>query len=323
MAERMVVIPTSVLKHYQTDKSEERIETEIDELLYQSKLPDDMKVKLLSQLIKRYHNVVHPPPKPIPVSITKNESSIEDQSSNGNNEPDSIRKLIDLSVPLNTKKYVPLITSALQKLNYGWNEKGELTVNNEAVIGSHIADLFSYIMHNRKEDKKPTGFSEFLNALQNAAIPQEFIKRKNLKPFISKPVFKDKSPVRSRSPSISNLEGKGAINKSVKDHLSRSGSSVPSDSNYFLEESILMPHTTEVAIKSKSLARGRSRSSTKLREKRLRGRNIREHRSLSSAESRASRSRSNSTYFLEGQTEVFQSPNHTNRKDTKKKWLTL
>lgn len=77
MAKRMALIPEEIISHYQLPKKELSLENEIENLLKTSELPDDMKVKLLSQLIKKYHHIVHAPTKPIPVSLIQENTQQE------------------------------------------------------------------------------------------------------------------------------------------------------------------------------------------------------------------------------------------------------
>lgn len=69
MARRVALIPEELVSSYQLQKPELRVEDDIVQLLEKNKLPDDMKVKLLSQLITRFYKTVHEEPKPVKVSI--------------------------------------------------------------------------------------------------------------------------------------------------------------------------------------------------------------------------------------------------------------
>ena len=58
MARRIALIPEELVSSYHLQKSKIRLEDEIENLLERKKLTADMKVKLLSQLIMRYHSSI-------------------------------------------------------------------------------------------------------------------------------------------------------------------------------------------------------------------------------------------------------------------------
>ena len=69
MARRIALIPEELVSSYHLQKPEIRLEDEIENLLERGKLTDDMKVKLLSQLIMRYHKTVNEPADPVRVTF--------------------------------------------------------------------------------------------------------------------------------------------------------------------------------------------------------------------------------------------------------------
>ena len=70
MFTRIALIPEELVSSYQLQKPELRLEDNIDLMLEKAKIPDDQKIKLLSQLITRYHKTVHEPPEPVRVSMS-------------------------------------------------------------------------------------------------------------------------------------------------------------------------------------------------------------------------------------------------------------
>lgn len=73
MARRVALIPEELVSSYHLQKPEIRVEDEIENLLDQGKLTDDMKVKLLSQLITRYHRTFNEQAEPVRVSFANEE----------------------------------------------------------------------------------------------------------------------------------------------------------------------------------------------------------------------------------------------------------
>lgn len=176
MSRRVALIPEELVSAYQLQKPEIRVEEDIESLLEKSKLPDDMKVKLLGQLISRYHHTVHAPPKPVSVSLSKesNEPS-EMMDEETSSENDAIMKDIILSTPRHYSKYIPMITEKLKSRQYSWNELGEMTYENKPIKGSKIVDFFSYIMRNLKYAQEPRHVNVFLKAIKEINIPRTWI----------------------------------------------------------------------------------------------------------------------------------------------------
>ncbi|GFQ70910.1 uncharacterized protein TNCT_460321 [Trichonephila clavata] len=54
MSKRMALVPPEFLIGHQAQKTELRLEDEVSKLLDREQLADDLKVKLLSQLLTRY-----------------------------------------------------------------------------------------------------------------------------------------------------------------------------------------------------------------------------------------------------------------------------
>lgn len=196
MARKIALIPEELISSYQYQKPELRIENNIISLLDREKLPDDMKAKLLSQLVMRFQKTVHLPMEPIPVSIANNQRSNDimetrviqnnqqpnDRTQIELNEPTQDDKLKDIlvSVPSRVKKYVPLLAEKLKTRNYQWNSDGELTYENEPIKGSRIVDLFSYIFRDAKKQIEPPHFSIFFNAIKEINIPRSWIVNKKV-----------------------------------------------------------------------------------------------------------------------------------------------
>ena len=83
MSRRIALIPEELVSSYQLQKPELRLEDSIESMLERANIPDDQKIKLLSQLIMRYHKTVHEPPEPVRVSMSdeplQNDKTTEDE----------------------------------------------------------------------------------------------------------------------------------------------------------------------------------------------------------------------------------------------------
>lgn len=182
MAKRVALVPEELVSnYYHSQKPETRLENDMESLLESSKLPDDMKAKLLGQMITRYHRIVHTPPEPVRVSITND--SLDNKiipKDISNTVENNILQHILSSTPQRYSKFIPLIVEKLKTRQYGWNESGEMTENNEPIRGSNIVDFFSYTMRNSKSLHEPKYYSTFLKAIDEIKIPRTWIGNKNV-----------------------------------------------------------------------------------------------------------------------------------------------
>lgn len=70
MATKMALVPPELVsEYYQINKPEIRLEDSIIRILQQNEMPDDLRGKLLSQLIPKYQKSMQPPPPPKPFEI--------------------------------------------------------------------------------------------------------------------------------------------------------------------------------------------------------------------------------------------------------------
>lgn len=188
MTRRVALIPEELISSHQYQDPELRLEDEIASLLDRKKIPDDMKAKLLSQLVMRYQKTFHTPPEPIPVTIQEKNNQISeiknqkqsDESFVKNNESsyenqDNVTKAIMISTPHRFQKFVPMIIEKLKTRNYFWNSEGEMTLGNKVIKGTNVADFFAYVFRNTKTLKEPYSFDSFLKALSEINIPRAWI----------------------------------------------------------------------------------------------------------------------------------------------------
>lgn len=189
MARRVALIPEELISSHHYQDPELRLEDEIASLLDRKKIPDDMKAKLLSQLVMRYQKTVHAPLEPIPVTVQSEQTSENEEKQKQTDESsfenggsyekqDAIMKNILISTPLRFKKYVPMIAEKLKTRNYFWNSEGEMTMENKPIKGSNVVDCFAYLFRNARTKAEPHGFDFFLKALTEINIPRAWIANK-------------------------------------------------------------------------------------------------------------------------------------------------
>lgn len=189
MAQRLALIPEElVVGSHHLQKPELRIENDMVQLLDRETLPDDMKVKLLTQLMMRYQKSVHTPPEPVRVTIADEKKeksnfqglSEEESQRIGDDDDDYIIRDIFTSSPRNYWKFIPMIIQKLKTRAYSWNDAGEIIANNAVVKNSRMADFFSYLFRNTKAQKEPVHFGVFLQAMKEINIPHYWVGNKRV-----------------------------------------------------------------------------------------------------------------------------------------------
>lgn len=255
MARRVALIPEELFSSHQYKDPELRLEDEIASLLDRKKIPDDMKAKLLSQLVMRYQKTFHTPPDPIPVSVQNNQiseneekqkqtdgSSVENENIDSYAKQDVIMKNILISTPYRYKKYVPMIVEKLKTRNYFWNSEGEMTEGNKTVKGSNIIDCFAYVFRNMKNPAEPQKFDFFLKALSEINIPRAWIANKFVLAKLQKQNGEDvflpeatSTPYNKRDGDASSImKGETVLGKRSRDLKSYSFSPSSSDSKKWI-----------------------------------------------------------------------------------------
>lgn len=192
MARRVALIPEELVSSYHLQKPEIRVEDDIVNLLEQGKLTDDMKVKLLSQLITRYHKIVNEPPEPVRVSFAENggERKGSRDKQEGEEKFEAKRKAEEItdpilndilvSVPKSFSKFVPLLIEKLKAHEYFWNDDGEMTKKNVPYKNVRIVDFFLYIFRNVRAQPPLHEFQIYLDVIREINIPRGWIGNKGL-----------------------------------------------------------------------------------------------------------------------------------------------
>lgn len=183
MARRMALIPEELVSSYQLQKPEIRLEEDIENLLEKTKLADDMKAKLLGQLITRYQRTVRTPP-----SVTDDSPAEEKKSMENEDMSELAIKDIMSSAPAYYSKFVPMIIDKLKSRQYGWNAAGEMTQDGKPIDGSNIVDFFSYTLRNAKALEPPKHYEYFLKAIKEIKIPRTWIANKKVLKRLDTPI---------------------------------------------------------------------------------------------------------------------------------------
>jgi len=147
----------------------------LQQLLQNHDLPPDDKMKLYSNFLQQYLTMrrkqrgvyMHPSgvSLKVPVVEEKKEESIQ-----------RIEAQVVDAVPKPLQKYARLLLDRVkEEPELGWNERGELVVEQQVVPQSNIIDLIGDLLRKRK-NFNPPGWRELSRKLYESNVPQNLIR---------------------------------------------------------------------------------------------------------------------------------------------------
>lgn len=111
-------------------------------------------------------------PVTIPIADLPEEKDVTDAQKLNEKQP--IEDILE-SVPKNLRNKSKLLLQQINKNNIiKWDDNGQVSVNNQTVVGSNIIDLVNDVIRIRKPTN-PKGIDVFLDGLAQINIPIEFL----------------------------------------------------------------------------------------------------------------------------------------------------
>lgn len=160
-----------------------RLDDEIKRVLESTSKSDYDKASSYEQVLHKYLNRVdHMSSRQVQDQVSSKQINTPQQTSMNQ---DSFEKTVKLE-----KRVIDSLPKTLQKkggvlldhikdtTELSWNDRGELIVKGEPIIGSNVSDLFHEILRSRKLGHEPKGWSTFANILKDSNIPSELIGNK-------------------------------------------------------------------------------------------------------------------------------------------------
>jgi hypothetical protein len=199
-ARKMVLITPETLQRLQQVPQNnvapiKSIENQLDDVLADNALNDREKWKKYTDLFQRFLNKLKESNGPISIKLEDKDvkSNIVDayESSKHPNVDRIVRE-----VPKLYQRQAELLIDRIKESKIIWNERGDVSVNGDKIIGSNISDLVNDVVRKRK-NVNPVGWEVFMNELKRINIPQEFIGNPDRKEYIARV----ESHVIRRSPS--------------------------------------------------------------------------------------------------------------------------
>ena len=134
-------------------------------ILNRPDLSPEEKVDQYNQVLQQYQTYYQRQPEPIPVKLTSSSteviSSIEDDVVSG------VPKVYQ-------QKAAALMKRIKEHPDLSWNERGELVIRGEPVMGTNMVDLVGDLVRRRKSFE-PHGWQRLARALHDTNVPQDLI----------------------------------------------------------------------------------------------------------------------------------------------------
>ena len=175
MKKFMLVPPQNNLPSPLTRKLSE-LDEEMKTILERQDLSEFNKARAYSEILDKYLDVKRRLQQPTAIPIV-------DQKTQESSPSQLDKQTVDLNlIPQNYRNRAQnLLTHIEKQTDLDWNNKGELIVDRQPIVGSHIIDLVKDTVSTRQRGadiESPTGASVFMEGLRKSNVPQSLIGNK-------------------------------------------------------------------------------------------------------------------------------------------------
>ncbi len=203
-SEKMYLVPQNQLEMLKSGTPRENIQqvvensldTAIRNILLRTDLDQREKVKLYSNILTRFLTIVKQGDREsgvLTLSLTNSDAGHKDVRPNTSAKNDEVSEdVVDevlKNVPVRSMKNSRYILDKMSKAKglSAWNESGEFVFKGKAVPGSHMLDLLKNVTapHQVRDDRRPLGWSEFLQAFAELNIPFSTVPNNHVRRVIS------------------------------------------------------------------------------------------------------------------------------------------
>ncbi len=164
---------------------------EMNKTLDNEDIPPEFRMKNYSQMLQRYLDVQDQREKYIPTVKVQNQENASnagssEQSASNSNQPEFTDADILGTVPKKYRNEAQGLLNWVKKNPQAirWDNKGEISINGNPVLGSHISDLINDAVRSRK-GIAPTGRDAFTETLAKINTPETFIRNEDRRRFMS------------------------------------------------------------------------------------------------------------------------------------------
>ena len=185
MAKKMVLVDPRVLsatKYDQPPTTEVLLNLDEDmrHVLSQSHLSPENKVEMYNQILQK-HRHFYRQHRSIPnvtdsSPFTQPEPEPDTVKPPDNETEDKIQEDVLKSIPVTFQRKARLLIDLVKRNPHlSWNQRGEFTVKDQPIVGSHMIDLINDVLRRRRSQAPPTGWEEFAEALRDSNVPQDLV----------------------------------------------------------------------------------------------------------------------------------------------------
>ena len=153
------------------------LDEKMHDVMNESDLSEEERVKLHNQNLRRYL-VYHARETEKPVLVKNVKRDQSSLSPTEDEHLDVVEKDILESVPQTMKTRAKRLVNKIKTSNrIGWNERGELVLDDQTLPNTNMVDLVNDVLRRRKTFE-PRGWRTFTRALQEENVPQDLIGHK-------------------------------------------------------------------------------------------------------------------------------------------------
>lgn len=169
---KFMLVPSNALNAMQSPLSRKlgELDAEMKEILENQDMGEHTKASLYQNVLDKYLNVRRKimEPHPIPIVERKLGEMVPSQR-------------IDLEIfPKNYRSRASQLLNHIQSSSgIGWNDRGELLLSGQPIMGSHIVDLVGDLVKPKmKHSVSPKGVNDLVDALHKSNVPMSLIGNK-------------------------------------------------------------------------------------------------------------------------------------------------
>ena len=183
MAKKMVLVDPRILAATKYDQPPTtdallNLDEDMRHVLSQSDLSPERKVDMYNQILQK-HRHFYQQHRSLPTLTDPGPFTPPQQDSDNQPPPvkvDSIEEDVLKSTPSTFQRKARLLMELVKRNpQLSWNQRGELTVKDQPIEGSHMIDLVNDVLRHRRSRAPPTGWEQFAEALRDSNVPQDLI----------------------------------------------------------------------------------------------------------------------------------------------------
>jgi hypothetical protein len=157
-------------------KEAAKADYDLSALLSDTRIPDDLKVKIYAEVLQRFLLLGRPQ---IPQATALAASAPVPRGEEEEEEPLTVDQIVGVMpqrLATKTKKLLDHLKQKEAKLD--WTPSGEVLIEGDPIPQSNVMELLRYAVgKNARRGQQPSGWNEFVKLLNDVKVPQQFVAR--------------------------------------------------------------------------------------------------------------------------------------------------